>query len=218
VVIVQGFQGNFTKPWPRIDLICGSPDATLFHENSANRPFDACIWFSGRLKSMIGLVRLFGPSVQKRYYISLHYSSYTYSLWNYKEDCAHFQDQSSCRFTKREAISDESLVAAIETAGRGLIDADLGGGLIKQRVARPGQGKRGGFRMMIAFRPDRAVFLFGFAKNERDNIEDKELTTLREIVASWFAANDRKIAQALRDGLLIEVKHGKENKSEPSAD
>ena len=43
-------------------------------------------------------------------------------------------------------------VAAIETAGRGLIDADLGGGLIKQRVARPGQGKRGGFRMMIAFR------------------------------------------------------------------
>ena len=112
----------------------------------------------------------------------------------------------------------KALVAAIETAGRGLIDADLGGGLIKQRVARPGQGKRGGFRMLIAFRPDRAVFLFGFAKNERDNIEDKELTTLREIVASWFAANDRKIAQALRDGLLIEVKHGKENKSEPSAD
>src|SRR3979409_2290687 len=84
----------------------------------------------------------------------------------------------------------KALVAAIETEGCGLS---------KQRGARPGQGKRGGFRMLIAFRPDRAVFLFGFAKNERDNIEDKELTTLREIVASWFAADDDKIARALTD-------------------
>ena len=129
-----------------------------------------------------------------------------------------FKTRALARFTKREAISDESLVVAIETAKRGLIDADLGGGLIKQRVARPGQGKRGGFRMLIGFRSDRAIFLFGFAKNERENIDDKQLTTLREIVASWFAADDKKIAQALKDGLLIEVKHGKENKNEPSAD
>jgi hypothetical protein len=95
-----------------------------------------------------------------------------------------FKTKALARFTKNEAVSDESLVAAIETAKRGLIDADLGGGLIKQRVARPGQGKRGGFRMLIEFRSDRAIFLFGFAKNERDNIDDKQLTTLREIVAS----------------------------------
>ena len=129
-----------------------------------------------------------------------------------------FKTKAVARFTKNEAISDESLVAAIKTAKRGLIDADLGGGLIKQRVARPGQGKRGGFRMLIGFRSDRAIFLFGFAKNERDNIDDKQLTTLREIVASWFAADDKKIAQALKDGLLIEVKHGEENKNEPAAD
>jgi len=129
-----------------------------------------------------------------------------------------FKTRALARFTKREAISDESLVVAIETARRGLIDADLGGGLIKQRVARAGQGKRGGFRMLIGFRSDRAIFLFGFAKNERENIDDKQLTTLREIVASWFAADDKKIAQALKDGLLIEVNHGKENKHEPSAD
>ena len=129
-----------------------------------------------------------------------------------------FKTRTLARFAKREAISDESLVVAIETAKRGLIDANLGGGLIKQRVARPGQGKRGGFRMLIGFRSDRAIFLFGFAKNERENIDDQQLTTLREIVASWFAADDKKIAQALKDGLLIEVKHGKENKNEPSAD
>jgi hypothetical protein len=129
-----------------------------------------------------------------------------------------FKTRALARFTKREAIDDESLVAAIETARRGLIDADLGGGLIKQRIARPGQGKRGGFRMLIAFRSDRSIFLFGFAKNERDNIDGNQLATLREIVASWFAVDDNKIAQALKDGLLIEVKHGKENDSQPSAD
>ena len=129
-----------------------------------------------------------------------------------------FKTKALARFTKREAIDDDSLVAAIETAKRGLIDADLGGGLIKQRVARPGQGKRGGFRMLIGFRSDRAIFLFGFAKNERDNIDDKQLTTLREIVTSWFAADDKKIAQALKDGLLIEVKHGQKDKDEPPAD
>ena len=91
-----------------------------------------------------------------------------------------FKTKALARFTKRESISDESLLAAIEAAKRGLIDADLGGGVIKQRVARPRQGKRGGFRMLIGFRSDRAIFLFGFTKNERDNIDDNQLTTLRD--------------------------------------
>jgi hypothetical protein len=75
-----------------------------------------------------------------------------------------FKTRALARFTKREAIGDESLVAAIEAARRELIDADLGGGLIKQGVARPGQGKRGGFRMLVAFRSDRAVFCLGSLK------------------------------------------------------
>jgi hypothetical protein len=71
---------------------------------------------------------------------------------------------------------------AIERAERGTIDADLGGGLIKQRVARQGQGRSGGYRMMIAYRAkDRAVFLFGFAKNERENISTDELLFLRKV-------------------------------------
>ena len=87
----------------------------------------------------------------------------------------------------------------------GLIDADLGGHIVKQRVARPGQGKRGGFRMLIGFRSDLAIFLFGFAKNERENIDDDQLKTLQEIVASWFSADEKKIARALEDGILVEV-------------
>jgi hypothetical protein len=106
-------------------------------------------------------------------------------------------------------------VAAVERATGGLIDADLGEHIIKQRVARSGQGKRGGFRMLIGMRSDRAIFLFGFAKNERENIDDDQLKTLRDIVASWFAADETKIAQALNDGILVEVLHGNKNKEEP---
>ena len=81
-----------------------------------------------------------------------------------------FKTKWMVRFMRRERIADESLKEAIERAGQGLIDADLGGGLIKQRVARSGQGRSGGYRMIVAYREEsRAVFLYAFAKNERDN-------------------------------------------------
>jgi hypothetical protein len=119
-----------------------------------------------------------------------------------------FKTKTLSRFTERERIADVSLCKAIEEAERGLVDADLGGGLIKQRVARAGQGKSGGYRMLIGFRSKlRAVFLFGFAKNELDNIDDDQLATLRETAALWIAADAQKIEQALKDGILIEVRH-----------
>lgn len=126
-----------------------------------------------------------------------------------------FKTKTLARFTRQHGIDDASLVVAVENAMRGLVDADLGGHIIKQRVARPGQGKRGGFRMLVGIRPDRAIFLFGFAKNERENIDDDQFRTLRDIVASWFAADETKISQALKVGLLIEVQYGSKNKTEP---
>ena len=85
------------------------------------------------------------------------------------------------RFARREQISDRSLRDAIARAEQGLVDADLGGGIIKQRVARPGQGRSGGYRILIACRAgDRGVVLYGFGKNERDNIDPDELLTPRE--------------------------------------
>jgi hypothetical protein len=110
------------------------------------------------------------------------------------------------RFARREKIKDGDLADAVRRAGRGLIDADLGGGFIKQRVARAGQGRSGGFRMLLAYRDGhRAVFLYGFAKNERDNIADDELQTLREIGATWLAADARQIARAIEENALQEV-------------
>jgi hypothetical protein len=117
-----------------------------------------------------------------------------------------FKTKGVTRFTRRERITDTSLKEAIERAERGTIDADLGGGLIKQRVARPGQGRSGGFRMIVAYRAaGRAVFLYGFAKNERENIADDELQALRIIGANWLAATADKIAQAAEDGDLKEI-------------
>ena len=86
------------------------------------------------------------------------------------------------------------------------MDADLGGGVIKQRVARPGQGRSGGFRVLIAYRRDvRSVFLYGFAKSERDSVDDDELETARDIAKGWLTASADQIARALADGLIHEV-------------
>lgn len=119
-----------------------------------------------------------------------------------------FKTKAVKRFARRERIEDTSLSEAIERAERGTIDADLGGGLIKQRVARPGQGRSGGFRMIVAYRAaGRAVFLYGFAKNDRDNIDDDELQSLRTIGANWLAASAEIVRQALDDGELQEIEH-----------
>ena len=110
------------------------------------------------------------------------------------------------RFRRKERISNDVLLRAIERAASGLIDADLGGGLIKQRVARPGQGKRGGYRTIIAFRAgQRAVFLFGFAKNARDNIALEDLARWRLIGADLLKASDEAIRTAIDDNELTEV-------------
>jgi hypothetical protein len=110
------------------------------------------------------------------------------------------------RFARGERIADARLIEAVERAGRGLVDADLGGGLIKQRVARQGQGRRGGYRVIIGFRSgDFAVFLFGFAKSTQENLEDHQLQALRRIAASWLGADAEMIKGAVERGELMEI-------------
>ena len=118
------------------------------------------------------------------------------------------------RYARRERIADRSLREAIERAGRGLIDADLGGGIIKQRVARSGQGRSGGYRMLVAYRSGvRAVFLYAFAKNERENIGSDELLTWREIGALWLAKGEGDIALAIAEKELEEVTNDEDDKT-----
>ncbi|MDP2125043.1 MAG: type II toxin-antitoxin system RelE/ParE family toxin [Parvibaculum sp.] len=110
------------------------------------------------------------------------------------------------RFARKEGLSDAILFTAAARAGRGDIDADLGGGVIKQRIARRGQGKSGGYRAVILFRRgDKAFFVYGFAKNDRDNIDGEELIHFRKLAREMFGLTDALIARLECEGTLKEV-------------
>lgn len=118
-----------------------------------------------------------------------------------------YQTKGFHRFARKAKISAADLLDAIARADRGLIDADLGGGLIKQRIARPGQGKRGGHRSIVAYRVGSlAVFMFGFSKNELDNIGPDDLADLRLLAKGWFESA-ATMASDVSNGILIEVGH-----------
>jgi hypothetical protein len=117
-----------------------------------------------------------------------------------------FKTRAFTRFVRRERIADEALCEAIARADRGLIDADLGGGVIKQRVARPGQGRSGGFRTLIAFKAARrSVFIFGFAKSTMDNISHSELEDLRHAAKVYMGLSEHAIDAAVAEDKLSEV-------------
>jgi hypothetical protein len=117
-----------------------------------------------------------------------------------------FKNKAFMRFARKAGLDDAALSKAIHDAERSLIAADLGGGVIKQRIARLGQGKSGGFRTLIVFRTGvRAVFVHGFAKNEKGNIGPDELVALKRLASELMAFDDKAIARALAYGTLIEV-------------
>ena len=110
------------------------------------------------------------------------------------------------RFRRREKLSNALLRHTIDRVEAGLVDADLGGGLIKQRVARKGQGKSSGYRTLIAVRNgQRAVYLLGFAKKDRANLRPNELFDLRVLATLWLDLSDKQINQAIAEGDLQEV-------------
>jgi hypothetical protein len=110
------------------------------------------------------------------------------------------------RFARRERITDAMLCEAIARAARGLIDADLGGGVLKQRIARKGEGKSGGYRSLIVYRSgDRAMFVFGFAKNEIGNIEDDELSDVKRTSALLLSYAMDQLEDAVAGEELWEV-------------
>ena len=118
-----------------------------------------------------------------------------------------FKNKAFARFARKAGLADQALAEAVERAGRGLIDADLGGGVIKQRIARAGGGKSGGFRTIILFRAgSRAFFVHGFAKNEQDNIRADEVAAFKMLAARLLAFDNAALAQAVAAGVLMEVR------------
>jgi len=113
------------------------------------------------------------------------------------------------RFARKQRIADAALLDAVQRAERGLVDADLGGGVIKQRVARPGQGKSGGYRTIILYKQDeRAFFVFGFAKSDQSNIEDDEEAMFKQLALEVLALSDEQLAELIAKGRFSEVGDG----------
>jgi hypothetical protein len=120
--------------------------------------------------------------------------------------CGFLGRKSFRRFQRKERITDGSLAEAIVRAERGLIDANLGHGLIKQRVARPGEGRRGGFRTVVAYRVgERAVFIFGFAKSDQANLSKADERDLKDFGALLLALDARGIETMIAGDELTEL-------------
>jgi hypothetical protein len=106
----------------------------------------------------------------------------------------------------RVGLSDAALLAASAAIETGLVDARLGGCLVKQRVARPGSGKSGGFRLIVAYHArDRLVFLHVFAKSEKGNISGKELRALQELGTLYMEYSSDRITELVCTGTLVEI-------------
>jgi hypothetical protein len=111
------------------------------------------------------------------------------------------------RFAGKEGITDDELREIVNTVlEAGQAEADMGGGVYKVRVARPGEGKSGGYRVIVFFRSKfRTFFVYGFAKSDRGNIGQKELRGFKEDAKADLSLTDEQIVDRLRRRTLIEV-------------
>jgi len=120
-----------------------------------------------------------------------------------------FKTRFFSRWMRTSQLTEHVLCNAVLEIKRGLLDADLGGGLIKKRVALRGRGKRAGARTLIATnRADRWYFLYGFEKNEQENISSSELAALKASAHLLLGSSANEVEWALRTGALQEICHG----------
>lgn len=110
------------------------------------------------------------------------------------------------RWARKDGLTDSSLCSAVGEMMQGLVDADLGGGLIKKRIGRPGGGKSGGYRTLVATnKGDRWMFVFGFPKSERSNMDKDEADALKKLAAHLLSMTLQAVNTATMAGELVEV-------------
>jgi hypothetical protein len=125
-----------------------------------------------------------------------------------------YKNKPFARFARRARIADADLWKAALSANEGVVDADLGGGVFKQRIARAGEGKSGGSRTLLLLRRgDRAVYVFGFEKKDMANISAKELLVYRELADIYLRCPVAEMKRRVEEGVMIEVRapRGDEN-------
>lgn len=125
-----------------------------------------------------------------------------------------FRTRHFSRWMRKTELTDGALCAAVMEMAQGLIDAELGGGVVKKRIGLAGRGKRGGARTLIATnKGSRWFFVYGFEKNECANMADDELEALQGIAAELLALSGRQLDQAVEDATLEKICHDKKHQS-----
>jgi hypothetical protein len=123
-----------------------------------------------------------------------------------------FKSKWFAKFARKELITNAKLCAAVRNAERGIIDADYGGGVIKQRIARTNEGKSGGYRSIIFFRKgERVFFVYGFAKNAQDNIDESDEPDFKALAKTLLGISDMELEKLVSNELYEEVKFDEEN-------
>ncbi|MDL2209709.1 type II toxin-antitoxin system RelE/ParE family toxin [Desulfovibrio sp. OttesenSCG-928-M14] len=117
-----------------------------------------------------------------------------------------FKNKWFVRFTRKEGIPDRSLYEAVREIETGNFDADLGAGVFKQRIARPGEGQSGGYRVILCFKAgERTFFIYGFAKSDRDNIAQDETREMKKLAKILFSLTDQQLESMLQNGDFTEL-------------
>ena len=120
-----------------------------------------------------------------------------------------FRAKTFYRWMRKNGVSDDDLRQAVMEMNEGLIDADLGGGVFKKRIASHSHGKRGGSRALVATNlGDRWFFVFGFAKNERSDLSARELRALKALAADLLQYSDQELQKAHISKVLKEITYG----------
>lgn len=119
-----------------------------------------------------------------------------------------FKNKVFHKWAAKEGLDDEVLLTAVDEMESGLIDADLGGHVVKKRVALAGRGKSAGVRTLLAYRAEnKAFFVYGFAKNARANISTDELRALKHLAKELLGYSSKALTAAIKYGALVEVEN-----------
>jgi hypothetical protein len=126
-----------------------------------------------------------------------------------------FKTRYFARWMRKTDLTDTALLNAVDEMIQGLIDADLGGSILKKRVGIADRGKRGGARTLVSTnQKNRWFFLFGFEKNDRSNVTSNELEGLKELAQDWLSRSEIELEIAVKENILEEVLHEQKTKNQ----
>ena len=124
-----------------------------------------------------------------------------------------FKTRPFARWMRKTELTDAALCNAVDEMERGLIDADLGGGVVKKRIGMAGRGKSGSARTLVATKQGGVwFFIYGFEKNDKANLSNDEFDTLQSFAKQLLARSGQQLEASVADGSLQEICHGKETK------